>query len=181
MAVECSQQELEAVDAVTRSFFDVVPAPYRKYCARNANIAAHALRRLGVAGDVVPCQLVCVLPEGKNAVVGFVGADAAVGRWDGHAICASRTWFIDAAVSHLSDEFGIDAPAVIAGRRVDFTSQAIARHDLNATQRLWWYSPPPGFDPTPPPQLPNLVKSFGDALYDKARQSLAQRVTEPQS
>lgn len=169
MAFPTLVNELDAVAAVTRSFFEVVPARYAKYCALNASIAAHALRRLGVKCDVVPCQVVCSLPDGRNTVVGFVGTGSPEGRWDGHAICASDTWFIDAALSHLRDAFGIEAPAVVAGRRVDFASQAIARHDLSPTHRVWWHHPPQGFDATPPPQIPQLVRGFGDALYEKAR------------
>jgi hypothetical protein len=172
MAPPSPERELAAVAAVTRSFFTVVPARYSKYCALNASIAAHALHRLGVACEVVPCQVVCSLPNGVNTVVGFVGAAHGADRWDGHAICASGSWFIDAALSHLSDEFRIEAPAIVAGRRVTFVSQAIARHDLSPTHRVWWHHPPHGFDATPPPQNPQLVHGFGDALFEKARREL---------
>jgi hypothetical protein len=118
------------------------------------------------------CQLWYAAPD-RNHVIGFVHRQSARDKWDGHVICATRRWYMDAAVKHLERDIGVRVPHVIAGERFGIPSQAIARFDLSTTERIWWYHPPAGA--TAAPREPaTLVDGLADALFTKIRARLAQ-------
>lgn len=171
LANPIAPEEVRILNAATRSFYDAVPLQFERHCALNSTVLAGVMRRLGVACGLVPCQLWYAGPA-YNHIVGFVGSHATDGIWDGHVVCASDSWFIDAAVHHMERDAGIKVPRIIAGRRFNVRSNAIARHDLSPAERLWWLNPPPGADTTPPQEPPDLVEQLTDAVHVEAKKRL---------
>jgi len=149
-------------------FFDVVPAEFSTHCAFTSAVSQSVLRRFGLPCQQVPCQVWHVAPDG-NCIVGFMVKDPAqprrVGkRWDGHAICVTAHWIIDAALSHFTRAFGLEVPQVVVQPRFTVPAQAISRFDLNETEHLWWYNPPPNVDTAIPLEPPDIVERHAAAL-----------------
>lgn len=177
------ERQLDAVAVLGENFYQVVPEDLKTFCSVASRIAVHAMRRAGVACELLPCQMWYAEP-GRNIVVGFTGKQpAARGKWDGHVMCAGEGWFLDAAVHHLRAEFGVPVPRLIGGRRFTFRSQAIARFDLNSSARVWWHHPPTDLDSTPPQEPEALVSHYGNLLGDRLmahlRESAAPLATHP--
>jgi hypothetical protein len=162
--------EEKAFSALAHSFYESIPLGYQTYCALTAQVACLVLQRLGIVCKLLPCQLWYAGPD-RNCVVGFVG-NAVPHKWDGHVICASNRFFIDAATRHLDREFGIPIPAVISGGRFELPTQAIARYDFRPSERVWWYHAPANAS-APPQEPPELVDRLAALLLPRVQQRLA--------
>lgn len=147
-------------------FFNIVPSNYKTYCSLNSRICAYALRRLGVQAVLRPCQLWHAGAE-NNVVIGFVGNKPTRGKWDGHVICQVGSWVIDAAVSHLSSEFGLKVPDVAVGKCFDLPSRVIARIGITPQDSLWWIDPPTKNKVNPPVEPLGLIEKYGTLLADR--------------
>ncbi len=154
------------VQALAHAFYEVVPAHLRTYCSLTSRIAQATLARLGIPATLTPCQVWLSVP-GNNYVIGFLGNQPRAGKWDGHVVCSAGDWFVDAALHHFKLEFGQDTPAVVASRKFQARTLAIARVDLSATDRLVWMAPPAGIDATPPAEPPELVAQYSGLLADR--------------
>lgn len=159
-------------DTLAHAFFQVVPHHLRTFCAVNAQIAQRALAEFGLAASVVPCQVLLARPE-SNFVVGYVAERQQPGKWDGHAICRVGPLFIDAALHHFQREFQIPVPDVVMGRVFQAQVTAIARVDLNATDRLWWLPPPPGASHAIPHEPDDLIVPLALELAAQVRARLS--------
>ncbi len=154
------------VQALAHAFYQVVPHDLSTYCSLTSRISQAALSLLGIRASLLPCQVWLSVP-GNNYVVGFLGNQPRAGKWDGHVVCSVGDWFIDAALHHFKNEFDQDTPAVVAARKFQARTLAIARVDLSATHRLVWMAPPPGVDPSPPDEPHELVARYSQALADR--------------
>jgi hypothetical protein len=169
--------EYEVVNELARSFYSIVPAQYRTYCALTASIAREALRRFGFEWELLPCQLWYAGPD-RNHIVGFSGRKPeGNAQWDGHVVCASARWFMDTTLDHLRVSLGIQAPILLVGNRFQVTSQTIARHDLGPGERLWWLHPPTGADTRVPGQPLEVVERMAAALHVRVQRRLLERQT----
>jgi len=99
-------------------------------------------------------------------VIGFVGNESRVGKWDGHLICVSETWIIDAAVSNLAIDFGLQVPDVIVSRCFDLPSRVFARGRLSDQESLMWVEPPRGFLIVAPDEPQAIIEQYGNILAD---------------
>lgn len=163
-----AEQLLGTVELFRRigaEFFNVVPRDLRSYCSLNSRICHYALKRLGVESMLRPCQLWHLGPRG-NFVVGFVGNEARVGKWDGHLICVSDMWIIDSAVSNLATDFGLQVPDVIVGKCFDLPSRVFARGRLSDQESLMWVEPPRGFLTIAPEEPHEIIEQYGNNLAD---------------
>jgi hypothetical protein len=161
-----------AIKALAHHFYSVVPFHLNICCALTARVSVAALQRCGIEARLLPCQLWYTAPR-QNYIVGFYEQERSVsGWWDGHVICATDGWFIDAAVRHLRNGVGVEVPDILGGPRFKLRAQAIARWDRNDTERVWWHHPPPGVDPTPPEESPTLIAGFADALAARMQEHL---------
>lgn len=156
---------LGTVNLVAQVFYEAVPLDLRTHCSLTARVAASVLQRLGIECGLLPCQLWYASPV-HNLVVGFAG-HAGAQQWDGHVVCAGRNWLMDTALHHLQRNAGIDVPDVAVVKRFALPAQVIARRDLSASERLWWYNPPPGADATPCEERADTVRRFADAVLGK--------------
>jgi hypothetical protein len=171
--------EAQAFEALASCFYDAVPLEFRACAPLAAAVARETLLREGIVANVLACQFRYSGPDCEQ-VVGFTGRDAGHDCWDGHAICATRTHFIDAAVPDLPTQGGERLPRVMAGSRLALRSagqsQAIARSDLSAIGQLTWHYPPAGADTRLPSQINVLVQCLAGVLHGRLRRRLAAKM-----
>ena len=160
------EREQALIDALARAYFQVVDLQYRTACMLTATVSCAVLRHFGLDAQVAPCQVWCSLPH-HNYVVGFVGNAPKDGKWDGHVVCTTDQFLIDAALFHFPKEFGLETPWVAVVQRISVPSQMIARHELAADQTLKWLYPPPDSD-THYPEVPQtLVQELAGKLVER--------------
>ena len=167
-AVESQLDIEELCRRIGDDFFNIVPGNYKTYCSFSSRTCAYVLRRLGFQAVLRPCQLWHAGTE-NNYVIGFVGNKPTRGKWDGHVICQVGSWFIDAAVSHLSSDFGLKVPDVAVGKCFDLPSRVIARVGISPQDSLWWIDPPNKSKVNPPGEPQGLVEKYGTLLADRVR------------
>jgi hypothetical protein len=161
--------EEQILESLAQCFYEAVPAEFQTFCALTALVTQLVLQRFGVASELLPCQL-WYAGRDRNHVIGFVGHRAQAGKWDGHVVCTTSERIIDTAVHHLHRDLGLQVPRVIVVPRFNIPSQAIARFDVNATDRIWWHHAPSGADTTPPPQPAEMVEQLATRLEACIRQ-----------
>lgn len=158
-----SAWERQTLTTLANVFYEVVPLKLRTYCHLTAEISKTVLQDFGISATVVPCQLLCAVAD-SNYVIGFVGSPSKDAKWDGHAICVAGDWFIDAAISHLQIQFGIDVPPVAFAPRFTLPTQVISRIDCGERQSLWWYQPPHGADTRMPEEPASVIFDYSSHL-----------------
>jgi len=158
----------ELIAQVGAEFFNVLPGDYKTYCSLTARICQFALQCLGVRSELKPCQLWHLGPS-TNFVIGFAGHEKREGKWDGHVVCASGEFIVDATVSHIARAFGLSVPDVIVGRRFEVPSRIFCRARLSDTESLMWVEPPRKFNPVPPVQPQAIIEQYGKLLADRVR------------
>ena len=155
--------EQTTLNLLSGLFYRVVPLEFRTYCSLTTAISRAVLSELGIKSKAVPCQLWCAT-EDHNFVVGFLGKKEQVGKWDGHVICSTGGWFIDAALHHFASDFGIEVPSVAVVRRFTAQTQVIGRLDLKDQKTLWWHSPPVDARSRAPKEPQELVSEYAKKL-----------------
>lgn len=135
--------EASLIALLAKRFFLVVPQQYLTYCSLTAEVSRVVLQHFGLQAELVPCQLWCAQPNGRHAVVGFVGRGAQPGKWDGHVVCATEDHILDAALHHLERDFSIPSPMAVVVRRNRFASQSFAALTVAGCGNLLWLRPPP--------------------------------------
>jgi hypothetical protein len=166
-----SAAEQNILTALGNLFYETVPQNLRTYCSLTSEISKRVLQHFKVEATVVPCQLWCATSD-HNYAIGFVGNAPVENKWDGHVICAAKDWFIDAAVHHIQAQFGISVPQVVVAHKFLVPTQAISRLNLNDSQTLWWYQPPPGADTSPPENPQELVSDYASQLIERLQARL---------
>lgn len=155
--------EQSFIDALAHAYYEVVDAQYRTACTLTASVSCAVLRHFGYEAQTVPCQLWYSRPQ-RNYILGFVGNTPTPGKWDGHLVCISGRYLLDASLYHFHKEFSLDVPWVAAVPRVPVPSQILARHELPGGHALKWLHPPPASD-THYPEVPQtLVQTLAQRL-----------------
>jgi hypothetical protein len=160
-------RQRDPVRAVADSLYQALDRQWETHCVVVGQVVVAALARLGVAAELVPCQLV-YMGAGHTRLIGFTGGDQP-GRWGGHAAVRVGQHLIDGTVANLRHRFGLDVPAVVVPVRMPVASSILARHRLDGDDRLLWLAPPATVDPTPPHQPEALVNALADRLAARVR------------
>lgn len=155
------------IDTLARIFYQVVPTQYSTYCALTSRISRRVLSLLNIPAELMACQ-VWATKDGKNHVVGFTGTKDP-NRWDGHVICVTQQYLIDAALHHFRQDFGLEVPAVITRQRILMPSQIISRIDLSNHILMQWLHPPPGAHIEVPIQSLEIIEEFAQRLVPLIR------------
>jgi hypothetical protein len=92
--MQLSDRDIALVNALVTHFYDVVPREYTTYCSLTARIVQSVLQHLGIAAQLLPCQ-VWLVTDDHNFIVGFVGK-VSPRKWDGHVVCRAKSVIIDA-------------------------------------------------------------------------------------
>ena len=152
-------------------FYDVVPQERATYCVKDSAICVRVLKHFGVHAEIQNCQLWC-LTNDQNYAIGFLGKPPTEGKWDGHAICRTKSFFVDCASFHLKTQFNIEVPLVIVGRIFQIPSQIIARCDLPNDSHLLWLYPPPRAPKRQPIHPLIRIKYFADEIIRRMEQKM---------
>jgi len=151
-------------------FYDVVPETYKTYCVLVASIAKFALRANGLDAKLTVCQLWYTNAE-INYAIGFTGVDKP-GKWDGHVICTSRGYFIDASTSQLKAKDG-QVPEVVFGPLMPNFSTVLARYSIDRERSVWWHPVSKLRSMEAIPKEPTeLISSYGKVLADRIKSEI---------
>ena len=103
MLTEIEQAVLEKL---TNQFYEVVPLELSTFCAVDSKIACAVLNHFGIEATLYVCQMRHYSSKGI-CTVGFVGDELPQGQWNGHVICKTQNWFIDAALFTFKKKFNL--------------------------------------------------------------------------
>ena len=154
---------------IVANYYDLIPEKYKTYCIMNAQICQEVFRHFNMPAYLLPCQLWYVT-ETNNYVLGFVGNEPQPNIWDGHVVCATDDYLIDASLVHLRNQYGIDVPDAVIGQRFKIPTHVVARENLSDGSRLWWHDAPAVVQRHPVLEDMELVKQLARPLIDHLEQ-----------
>ena len=144
-------------------FFEVVPLELSTFCAVNTKICCAVLNHYGVEASPYVCQLRHYSSKAIHNV-GFSGNVLPKGQWDGHVICKSENFFIDAAIFTFKKKFNLEVPLVVGIRADDFMQQQFAHYSLTDGSELKWFQAPGGFDKSIPNEPAEIIEKYTQLL-----------------
>jgi hypothetical protein len=155
--------EKNILEKLTNHFFEVVPLELSTFCAVDSKIACAVLNQFGIEASLYVCQMRHYSSKGIYAV-GFVGDKLPQGQWDGHVICKTKNWFIDAALFTFKKNFKVEVPLVVGIRADDFEQHQFAHHSLIDGSEIKWFQAPKNFDLTIPEEPQEIIQKYTDEL-----------------
>jgi len=121
------------------------------------------LKHFGFEATLYACQVRHYSSNGTYAV-GFVEGKLATSQWNGHVICKTKNWFIDAALFTFKKNFKVEVPLVVGIRAGDFEQHQFAQYDLDDGSVLRWFQVPDNFDSTIPDEPIEIIQKYADEL-----------------
>jgi hypothetical protein len=109
------------------------------------------------------CQMRHYSSKGIYAV-GFVEGKLAPSQWNGHVICKTKNWFIDATLHTLNKNFKVEVPFIVSTKASDFENHQFAQYDFDDGSVLRWFQPPENFDLTIPDEPQEIVQKYAKEL-----------------
>ena len=91
----------------------------------------------------------------------------AKGQWNGHVICKSEDFFIDAALFTFKKQFNLEVPLIVGLRANDFEQQQFAHYSLSDGCELKWFQAPDGFDESIPTEPFEIIEKYTQELVRK--------------
>jgi len=155
--------EKNILKKLEQHFYDVVPLQLETYCVVVSSIACEVLKHFGIGSTLYACQVRHYSSKGIFAV-GFVENKLAPSQWNGHVICKTRNWFLDASLYTLSKNFQIEVPLVVKVRAYDFEKQEFAHHNLSDGSVIRWFQAPENFDPKIPEEPEEIIQKYAKEL-----------------
>lgn len=167
----------DIITTLATTFFNVVPAQYRTYCALNSLICQAALKHFGIASRVIPTE-VWYADATHSYFIGVVTGQQPPNKWAGHAICIADGWLIDAALHHFRKEYGCNnVPDIAALPTFGIASNMISRLSLGTAERIWWCHPPHDAEITIPNEPADVVALYGGELAKRVEVIVAEKLT----
>ena len=157
--------EKNILEKLTSHFFEVVPLELSTFCAVDSKIACAVLNQFGIEASLYACQMRHYSSKGIYAV-GFVGDKLPQGQWNGHVICKTKNWFIDAALFTFKKKFNLEVPLVVGIRADDFEQQQFAHQSLSDGSEIKWFQAPEGFDKSIPDEPQEIIQKYADELIE---------------
>ena len=151
--------EKNILKKLQQHFYDVVPPHLKTYCVVDSQIACQVLNRFNIEAILYPCQMRHYSSKGIYAV-GFVEEKIPSTQWNGHVICKTQNWFLDAALYTLSKNFQIEVPLVLGIRADDFEKQEFAHYNLSDGSVLRWFQPPKYFESKIPEEPQEIIQKY---------------------
>ena len=155
--------EKNILKKLEQHFYDVVPHQLKTYCVVDSQIACNVLNHFDMEASLYPCQMRHYSSKGTYAV-GFVEGKISSTQWNGHVICRTKNWFLDASLFTLSKNFQVEVPLAIGIKAIDFDNHKFARYDLDDGSILRWFQVPENFDSTIPEEPQEIVQKYADEL-----------------
>lgn len=163
--IESQELAKKLLKKINDVFYDIVPEKYKTYCVLVSSITKFAIQANGLSADLIPCQVWYTNAE-TNYAIGFTGVDKQ-GKWDGHVICSSHGYFIDASTSQLKIKDS-KVPEIVFGPLMPKFSSVLARYSIDRERSVWWH-PVSKFRSmeTIPTEPYELVSSYGKLLAER--------------
>lgn len=158
------ETELAILNALSTQFYKIVPQELQTCCCFNSRISKAVLESFGIESELLPCQVWLNTPS-NCFVIGFTG-NVKSGQWDGHVVCSTNLFLIDAALHHFKKDYGANVPSTLVAQRIKLPAQVISQRNLSDTDRLWWHNPPQGADTTLPEEPSELISKYSEQLID---------------
>ena len=155
--------EKNILKKLKQHFYDAVPPQLKTYCVVDSQIACQVLNHFDMEASLFPCQLRHFSDKGIY-VVGFFEGKIPPTQWNGHVICKTQNWFLDASLFTLSKNFQIEVPLVLDIRADDFHKQEFAHHNLSDGSVLKWFQPPENFDSRIPEEPQEIIEKYAKKL-----------------
>ena len=155
--------EKNILKKLEQHFYDVVPHQLKTYCVVDSQIACQVLNHFDMEASLYPCQMRHYSAKGIYAV-GFVEGKIPPSQWNGHVICKTQNWFLDASLFTLSKNFQVEVPLAICAKAIDFKNYKFARYDLVDGSVLRWFQAPENFDLKIPDEPKVIVQKYADEI-----------------
>ena len=151
---------------LTNQFYEVVPLDLATFCAADSKIACGVLNHFGIEATLYVCQVQHHSSKGIYAV-GFVGDELPQGQWNGHVICKTQNWFIDAALFTFKKKFNLEVPLAVGIRADNFKQHQFAHYILGDGSEVKWFQVPDGFDKSIPDEPFEIIKKYTQELVSR--------------
>ena len=158
--------EKTILEKLTNQFYEVVPLELSTFCAADSKIACAVLNHFGIEATLYVCQMQHNSSNGIYAV-GFVGDALPQGQWNGHVICKTKNWFIDAALFTFKKKFNLEVPLIIGIKADDFEQYQFAHYNLSDGSELKWFQAPVGFDKSIPGEPFEIIQKYTQELVKR--------------
>ena len=158
--------EQAVLEKLTNQFYEVVPLELSTFCAVDSKIACAVLNHFGIEAALYVCQMRHYSSKGIYAV-GFVGDKLPQGQWNGHVICKTQNWFIDAALFTLKKKFNLEVPLTVGIRADNFEQHEFAHYILSDGSELKWFQAPDGFDKSIPDEPFEIIQKYTQELVNR--------------
>ena len=155
--------EKNILKKLKQHFYDVVSLELKTYCVVDSQIACQVLNHFDMEANLYPCQMRHYSSKGIYAV-GYVEEKIPSTQWNGHVICKTKNWFLDASLFTLTKNFQIEVPLVVGIRANDFEKQEFAHHNLSDGSVLKWFQAPENFDPKIPEEPEEIIQKYAKEL-----------------
>ena len=164
------QEIKEAIfEKLVNQFFEAVPLGLSTFCALNTKICCAVLNHFGIEASSYVCQVRHYSSKGIYGV-GFTGYKAQ-GQWDGHVICKSENFFIDAALFTFKKRLNLEVPLVVGIRADNFEHQQFAHYSLSDGSGLKWFQAPDGFEKSIPDEPFKIIEKYTQELVTRIEAS----------
>ena len=158
--------EKTILEKLTNQFYEVVPLELSTFCAVDSKIACAVLNHFGIEATLYVCQMQHHSSKGIY-VVGFVGDKLPQGQWNGHVICKTQNWFIDAALFTFKKKFNLEVPLAVGIRADNFEQHQFAHYILSDGSELKWFQAPDGFYKSIPDEPLEIIKKYTQELVSR--------------
>ena len=158
--------EKTILEKLTNQFYEVVPLELATFCAADSKIACEVLNHFGIEATLYVCQMRHYSSKGIYAV-GFVGDKLPQGQWNGHVICKTQNWFIDAALFTFKKKFNLQVPLALGIRADNFEQHQFAHYNLSDDSEIKWFQAPDGFDKSIPDEPFEIIQKYTQELVKR--------------
>lgn len=158
--------EQDVLKKLTNQFYEVVPLELSTFCAVDSKIACAVLNHFGIEATLYVCQLRHYSSKGIY-VVGYVDDKPPQGQWNGHVICKTKNWFIDAALFTFMKKFNLEVPLSVGIRADNFEQHQFAHYIIGDGSELKWFQAPDGFDKSIPDEPFEIIQKYTQELVKR--------------
>jgi len=158
--------EKTILEKLTNQFYEVVPLELFTFCAVDSKISCAVLNHFGIEAKLYVCQMRHYSSKGIYAV-GFVGDELPQGQWNGHVICKTQNWFIDAALFTFKKKFNFQVPLALGIRADNFEQHQFAHYNLSDDSEIKWFQAPDGFDKSIPDEPFEIIQKYTQELVKR--------------
>ena len=157
--------ELNILKKLEQHFYNVVPLDLATYCVLNSRIACEVLNHFHMEAILRTCQVRHYSTKGVYAI-GFVKNELAADKWNGHAICKTKNWFVDASLFTFNKIFKLKTPLIVGATQGDFSEGQFSQYELNDGSVLKWFEIPEKIDEKIPEEPLEIIQKYAEKIIE---------------